>query len=506
VAGCDNKIIDLEALATRLEAERAAGRRVVHCHGVFDLLHLGHIRYLQRARELGEVLVVTVTPDRWVNKGPHRPAFTETLRAEAIASLACVDFVALNAWPTAAETIALLRPAVYAKGAEFRSHRTPEIVREEAAAAAAGTAIAFIEDLTSSSSELLNRYFSPFGEEVDHYLEELRAAWPAPAILDRIAAAKELKPLVVGEMIIDEYVYCNTLGQSAKAPIVAMQYASQERFAGGAAAVANHLAGFCTQVDLVCQIGGVNTEEDWIRGHLRPNVRPIFVERPGAPTIVKRRYRESYYSQPVFEVYQMDDSPPDAAQEQRLAAALVAAIGGHDLVLAVDHGHAMLTAPAVDLLAAESRFLAVSTQTNAANVGYHTVAKYPRADFVCLAEQDVRLQCRSRTGPLEPLVAEVAERLGASVMAATCGSRGCVCRGPEGQTVSAPALATKVVDRVGAGDAFLALAALMAAMGAPLELLAFLGNVAGAEAAATIGNAESLDALRLGRHVQSLLK
>ena len=78
------KIKDLDELAAVLDAHRRRRERVVHCHGVFDLLHIGHIRHFEQARKLGDVLVVTLTPDRYVNKGPHRPAFPAELRAEAV--------------------------------------------------------------------------------------------------------------------------------------------------------------------------------------------------------------------------------------------------------------------------------------------------------------------------------------------------------------------------------------------------------------------------------------
>ena len=110
------KIKRIDELTRTLAALRADGKKIVHCHGVFDLLHIGHIKHLEAARKLGDALVVTLTPDRFVNKGPHRPAFPERLRAEALASLACVDFVAINEWPTAVETIERLRPSYYVKG------------------------------------------------------------------------------------------------------------------------------------------------------------------------------------------------------------------------------------------------------------------------------------------------------------------------------------------------------------------------------------------------------
>src|ERR1035437_10375449 len=106
----DPKIKDLADLASLLTDCRSQGKTVVHCHGVFDLMHIGHIRHFQLAKSFGDILVVTVTPDRYVNKGPGRPVFPEQLRADAISALGCVDFVAINEWPMAIETIRILRP------------------------------------------------------------------------------------------------------------------------------------------------------------------------------------------------------------------------------------------------------------------------------------------------------------------------------------------------------------------------------------------------------------
>src|SRR5205814_7480144 len=113
------KVRDIHELAVELIPVRR-GKTVVQCHGVFDLLHIGHIRHFQEAKKAGQILVVTITPDRHVNKGPHRPVFTESLRAEAIAALDLVDYVAINKWPTAVEAIQTLRPDVYAKGSDYR--------------------------------------------------------------------------------------------------------------------------------------------------------------------------------------------------------------------------------------------------------------------------------------------------------------------------------------------------------------------------------------------------
>ena len=161
----NGKIKTIEELTEVLASHRAESKKIVHCHGVFDLLHIGHIRYFEQAQGMGDVLVVTVTPDQYVDKGPHRPAFNEILRAEAVASLSCVDYVAINKWPTAEETLRFLRPDVYVKGSEFKnmaSDMTGKIAREEKVVREIGGTLAFAEDIVFSSTNLINRYVSNF--------------------------------------------------------------------------------------------------------------------------------------------------------------------------------------------------------------------------------------------------------------------------------------------------------------------------------------------------------
>ena len=104
------KIISIENLQKIIVKEKNKGKKIVLCHGVFDLLHIGHIKHFKEAKNLGDILVVTLTPDIYVNKGPKRPAFNEKLRVEAIASLDVVDYVALNSTPTAVNVIQKIKP------------------------------------------------------------------------------------------------------------------------------------------------------------------------------------------------------------------------------------------------------------------------------------------------------------------------------------------------------------------------------------------------------------
>jgi len=155
------KILEIEKLAAVLGDLKAAGRKVVLCHGCFDLMHPGHIKYFQAAKEMGDLLVVTVSPDIYVDKGEGRPVFNETLRTESIAALECVDFVAVNKWPTAEETLRLLRPDIYVKGQEFESleDKTGKLQKEHRILEEIGAEMRFTHGIVFSSTKLLNRHF-----------------------------------------------------------------------------------------------------------------------------------------------------------------------------------------------------------------------------------------------------------------------------------------------------------------------------------------------------------
>ncbi len=154
------KIIEIEALAEKIKSLKAKGKKIVHCHGCFDLIHPGHIKYFQAAEKMGNVLIVTVTPDIYVDKGPGRPVFNEILRAESIAALECIDFVAINKWPTACETLKLLRPDIYVKGQEFENlqDKTGKIQKENAVIREIGAELKFTHEIVFSSTELINKY------------------------------------------------------------------------------------------------------------------------------------------------------------------------------------------------------------------------------------------------------------------------------------------------------------------------------------------------------------
>ncbi len=154
------KIKEIEELSQEIRSLKGAGKKVVHCHGCFDLMHPGHIKHFQAAKLMGDVLVVTLTPDEYVDKGPGRPAYNQNLRAESIAALECVDYVSINKWPTAEETLRLLKPDYYVKGQEFEKlkDKTGKIQKEFDILDDIGAEMKVTHEIVFSSTELINKY------------------------------------------------------------------------------------------------------------------------------------------------------------------------------------------------------------------------------------------------------------------------------------------------------------------------------------------------------------
>ncbi|GFK94956.1 D-beta-D-heptose 1-phosphate adenylyltransferase [Fundidesulfovibrio magnetotacticus] len=503
-----DKILDLDDLRAELDRIRDS-RRIVHCHGTFDIMHLGHIRHFRKARELGDVLVVTVTPDRFVNKGPHRPMFTAEHRAEVLASLAEIDYVAVNRWPTAVETIALLRPHVYVKGDEYRQAEndvTGKIVDEQQAVEAVGGEIRYTEDIVFSSSNIINRTMSPFSEEVQAWLLDFSSRHDSRSILEALERMRSLRVLALGETIVDEYHFCETLGKSGKEPVLVAKCLHKERYAGGILAVANHLAAFADRVSLLSQVGGQNPQLDFIRESLRPNVEQDFQEVPHGVTLVKRRFVERYPFQKLFETYTMNGNEYDPVHSVRFRQRLEEILPEMDLVVVADYGHGLIHPDTAELLEEKARFLAINTQMNAGNQGYHAYSKYRRADLISISENELRMEARSRTATVEELILRAAERANCERIVITQGERGCLCWSAAEGFFRVPAFTTKVVDRIGAGDTVLSVVSLCGALGLPIEVAGFLGSVAGAEAVATVCNKKFLDKVGFQKSVVSLLK
>jgi bifunctional ADP-heptose synthase (sugar kinase/adenylyltransferase) len=503
----NEKLQPIESLQGRLNQRRAEGCAIVHTHGTFDLLHIGTVRHLEQARRLGGVLVVTITPDGALLGTGSRPLFTQDLRAEALAALSCVDYVAVAKSGLGPDAIQSICPDIYVPWEEndpadvaYRKIRETEaaIVR-----AVGGRFVALTS--TGLKNVRLTHHASPaFSPEAGEFLNAFRMHYSQGDVAAALEKARSASVLFVGETIIDEYQYCESIGKSGKEPVLAVRYVSEEKFAGGVLATANQSAAFCDRIGMLTLLGTKDSHEEFVREKLNPKIDASFLYMAGARTILKRRMVETYPFQKLFEVYFMDQEIPEAVN-QALYARLQALLPHYDVVVVTDYGHGMLTPEIIELLCRSDRFLAVNTQTNAANQGFNSPSKYRRADFLCLSEKELRLEVRNRTKDLRVIVAETAERLSCKQVLVTRGRSGNLGYHAKEGFFAIPSFTTRIVDRIGAGDALLAVASLCAAKDVPMEVTGFIGNAVGAQAVETVGNRNVVSPEALVRQINEMM-
>lgn len=505
-----NCVKSIAELADIAKCARDDGKTVVLAHGVFDLLHLGHVRHLEAARRLGDILIVTVTADEFIKKGPGRPVFAQSIRAEMLAALDNVDWTGVNRASTADPLIEAIRPDIYIKGNDYADPAddlTGNIAHERALTEKYGGRLEFTDEVTFSSSGLINEYFGIHDPEARTFIDGLRRGGGADRTLEMIDRLSDMRVLIIGETIMDEYDYVEALGKSSKENIIATLYQDREVFAGGVAAAGNHIAGFCKEVEIVTNLGATAEEEKFLREHLHSNVTLKAYFSDQRPTIRKRRFVEKTTLRKLFEVYYMDDSPLENETSAEIAGYLAERCGDFDVVIVCDFGHGMMVKPIVDAIEENAKFLAINAQANAGNLGYNRVTKYSRADYICVDEKEARSAAHDKANDLEWIISKsLPNSVNCGRIAVTLGSRGSMCWENGGGLTVVPAFAHNPVDTIGAGDAFLVITSALFANGGEATDVGFVGNVVGGIKTGVVGHRQSVEKGVLKNTIVSLLK
>lgn len=444
----------------------------VLAHGCFDLLHLGHIKHLQAARQLGDRLVVSVTGDEHVNKGVGRPHFTAEQRAAALRALACVDQVIVNRSPDATPVIADVKPAIYVKGVDYKHDDGPDLGRERAAVEAVGGKLVFTDTEKFSSSRLINAERFPI--RTLEYLDWCRSNGYREAILSAFEEADKLKVAFVGEVIIDEYRYVQGLGRASKELMLATVETGVETFEGGSIAASKHA--------------------EWKKAE--------WIATGG--TIKKTRYVDRDFNRKLFDVYSAREIQMSEAQRDMLPVWMSGVAREFDVVVVMDFGHGLFGVDERTALS-YSKFLAVNAQSNAGNYGYNLITKYPVADFICIDDPEARLATGMQDDPIEDVIATgLARRISCDRFLVTHGKHGS-CYRDMGNFGTAPAFASTGVDTMGAGDAVMAVTAPLVAAGLPLQMAAFVGNIAGAIKTSIVGHRRHVSRQEIISTMEALL-
>ena len=269
---------------------------------------------------------------------------------------------------------------------------------------------------------------------------------------------------------------------------------------------ANHVAELCNNVHLVSLLGSENSKEDFISNSLKKNVTSKFFYRDDGPTIIKKRYINQYRNQKIFEINFINDSHIEDEKEKEVLAYLESIIDGYDLILVSDFGHGFVSKKMIMLIEKLSKKLAVNAQTNGANAGYNLITKYSKTQLICLDGPEARLAAQEKYADIEDVIKTLQKSINTNYFFVTLGSDGSICVNDKGKINRTPAFATKIVDIIGAGDAFFSYAAPCFALGMPMDVVSFIGNAVGALAVQIVGNKKSVEKHELLEFVHTILK
>jgi cytidyltransferase-like protein len=468
--GRRDKIVALDDLP-RIRRE-FQGRTIVHCHGAFDLVHIGHLIHFDEARSLGDLLVVTITADQFITK-KRSVTFKEDDRARQLAALDIVDFVAIVREPTALSAIEALHPDVYVKGPEYADlmlDKSRSIFYETRVLESYGGRIHFTSGETFSSTKLSHFLLnSPEASQANPLLRNERvlfrdiasSGFKLEQLKAFLARASTLRVCVIGEAIVDEWVDVTLTNLSTQSRCVAGLETARVRQVGGAGIIALHLANFVQQVD--CFTNGLQT--DW--------PAKVRVNHLSNGELVETRFVDRDTGRPVFKTKRMTigdvahDNLPD--------------FDAYDLVLVADFGHGLLDAAAVGrrIAARQRAVVSVMAQVNSSNYGYNLPIKHAGADYYSLNRTEAELCLHERDLPLEALVRRAAALLNAEALAVTDGEHGVTLKVGD-ELFGLPSLSVSAVDTIGCGDAFFALSSVGVATGMPAPVIALAGSIGAA--------------------------
>ncbi len=504
------KKMSLKEVALELEEEKIKGRKIVLCLGVFDLVHPGHIRHLQESKKYGDILVVAVTANRFVNKGPDRPVFNQDLRMESIAAIESVDYVVLNDYVGGVTVIEQIKPDFYVKGIEYKEAEediTGKIKEEQNAVEAHGGQLVYTDDIVFSSSKLLNSYFSESSPLFRKFIRGFKQKYSCHQVIDIVESLADLNVLIIGDAIIDEYVYVEPMGVSGKGTHFVARCQNEEFYLGGSLAVAQHVSQFTPNVTLLTALGEKDSAEVGV-DQLNKNIQKQFVYLSDQPTLRKRRYvqQDGNNISKLFETYSSKDPKLCDSQSEQVTHYLSNYGNQFDLIMVCDFGNGFLNSKLHDTISELKPFLAINTQINSGNRGYHVVTKYKRADYITLNEPELRLTAHDLESDLHNIIQSVCLDMRCSKMSVTKGVNGVVVHENSKELLTIPALTHKVVDRVGAGDSYLALSSLAFAKGYNGEVAGFLGSAAAAMDVQIVGNKKHIEKIPYLKYINTLLK
>jgi rfaE bifunctional protein kinase chain/domain/rfaE bifunctional protein nucleotidyltransferase chain/domain len=486
-----NKILSRTDLLKELGEFSKREKKVVMCHGVFDVVHPGHIRHLDFAKSISDVLVVSITDDMHITKGVYRPHVSAAIRAKSLAHLQMVDYIIINEDPTPVSLIKNLEPDFFAKGFEYVSNGLPPATQEESDAVTSyGGQLVFTPgDLVYSSSQLIE--LSPpdlTWERIQVALDSSKMEWDDLAKI--LQYFSKITVTVLGDTIIDSILLTSIYGTSNKTPTLSVLEEARRDYLGGAAIVALHMKAAGANVKFITTIG--NDElGNWAKTELeKAGIELVAFNENGRPTTQKMSIVCA--GQRLLKIDKLDNRPLAATTQTQIERELVKSES--DVVVFSDFRHGVFNKNSIQRFIEAIKPIKFKVADSQVASRWGNIAEFENFDLITPNEKEARFALGDQDSTVHRLAINLIEKTQCKNILLKLGEKGLLAAKPQGDKTGAVdffgfgAFATNVEDAVGSGDALLAYATLALAVGLPLPMSAILGNIAASVQCSRIGN------------------
>lgn len=469
---------------------RPRKKRVIMCHGVFDVVHPGHIRHLLYAKSKADVLIASITADRHITKGAHRPHVPQDLRAVNLAAFEVVDYVVIDKNATPLENIRLIEPDYFAKGFEYTATGMPAKTAEEAEAISAyGGEIIFTPgDIVYSSSNLIDLAPPSIKLEKLQILME-RNGITFDKLRRTLDAMEGYRVHVVGDTIVDSYTHCAMVGGNTKTPTMSVLFERKVDYVGGAGIVAKHLAAAGGRVTFSTVLG-----EDSYRDFVIDDLRGADIEVQAVidrsrPTVNKNAIVVGGYR--LLKVDTLDNrSISDQILEDITRSVRDVPT---DAVVFSDFRHGLFnrrTIPQLVQALPDGCFRVADSQVASR---WGNITDFQGFDLITPNEREARFALGDQDSGIRPLASNLYDAARCRLLILKLGERGVLaCCSADHESLDSffviDSFVDRLVDAVGAGDALLAYATLAMLAARDPGIATILGSMAAAVECECDGN------------------
>ena len=504
-----NKFKSLELISKISTKLKNKNKKIVLCHGVFDLLHVGHIKHFEEAKKHGDILIVSITKDQFIKKGINRPYFKIDDRITSLCALESVNYVIESPQKNSIEVLKKIKPNFYCKGKDYKdlsSDKTKEIKKEKKTVEVYGGKLIFTKTQLNSSSKLLFENDLIYTSDQKKYLLKISKNINIKKIELILKKIQKLKVLVIGETIIDKYTFCETIGKASKEPILVLKENYEKIFIGGAASIAQNMRNLVDKVDFFSEIGTKNSYKRLLNSRLK-NIKKFIFQTRNKATIEKKRFVDEVSNSKILGVYNIDDKEENYPSQNKKNNFLKKNVNKYDLVVLSDYGHGLLDKNISKTIIRKSKFLFVNCQINANNRGSHSIIKYKGSHNLIINESELRYEMRDNKTQITNLVKRFSNLYDISNVVVTQGSEGTLFYSKkENNILNVPAIANKIVDKVGTGDMMLATISLFFAVSKDHNIGLVAGSMFGAKTIEKYGNENILNSAELLKFFSSFIK